>query len=128
MTPQHPPGGPSGQDSDDGSAAVAALPFATLLYRFMFFDWLFTDMRTVHNLFEFHAARVHNQRMARYLPVYLRRWSVLTAFDFGLGCLLDRVLQAGILSAWCFTWSCITLTGMVVITVAWAVLANARLS
>lgn len=118
MTSPHPPGSTPGPD--DGST----LPFATLLYRFMFFDWLFTDMRTVHNLFELHAARRHNQRMARYLPVYLRRWSVVTACAFGLGCLLDR----GLLSAWCFTWSCVTLTGMVVITVAWAILTNARLS
>jgi hypothetical protein len=38
------------------------------------------------------------------------------------------VLQAGLLSAWFFTWSCVTLTGMVVITVAWIILTHARLS
>jgi hypothetical protein len=118
---------PPGTPHDD-AVAVTALPFATLLYRFLFFDWLFADVRCARNLFERHAARVHNQRMSRYLPVYLRRWSFLTAFDFGLGCLVERVLQAGVLSAWFFTWSCVTLTGMVVITVAWAMLANARLS
>jgi len=111
----------------DESAAAAELPFGTLLYRFLFFDWLFTDMRATHDLFERHAARAHNRYMSRYLPVYLRRWSFLTAFDFGLGCLVEKVLQAGLLSAWFFTWSCVTLTGMVVITVAWAMLANARL-
>lgn len=110
------------------SAAPPELPFATLLYRFLFFDWLFTDMRTANNLYERHAARLHNQHMSRYLPVYLRRWSFLTAVDFGLGCLLERMLQAGVLSAWFFTWSCVSLTGMVVISVAWAVLANTRLS
>ena len=113
---------------DRHGAGPAELPFATLLYRFLFFDWLFADMRTAHNLFERHAARVHNQRMSRYLPVYLRRWSFLTAFDFGVGCLVERVLQAGVVSAWFFTWSCVTLAGMVVITVAWAMLAHARLS
>ena len=105
--------------------AVAELPFATLLYRFLFFDWLFADVRAAGNLFERHAARAHNVRMARYLPVYLRRWSFLTAFAFGLGCLVEQVLQAGMLSAWFFTWSCVTLTGMVVIAVAWAMLASA---
>lgn len=113
--------------SDDATAAMAELPFATLLYRFLFFDWLFTDVRATQNLFERHAAYAHNVRMARYLPVYLRRWSCLAAFDFGLGCLAERVLQAGLLSAWFFTWSCVTLTGMVVITVAWALLAHAKL-
>ncbi len=113
---------------DNPPPTVADLPFLTLWYRFLFFDWLFMDVQAARNLFEHHAARVHNARMARYLPVYLRRWSFLTAFDFGLGCLVERVLQASMLSAWFFTWSCVTLTGMVVITVAWAMLANARLS
>lgn len=129
MDASPPPPPLSGQPPDpDAHAAVAELPFATLLYRFLFFDWLFADVRATQNLYERHAARVHNQRMSRYLPVYLRRWSFLTAFDFGLGCLVERVLQAGVLSAWFFTWSCVTLTGMVVITVAWAMLASARLS
>jgi hypothetical protein len=114
-------------DSSRHGVAVAALPFTTLLYRFLFFDWLFADVGNAGNLFERHAARAHNQRMARYLPVYLRRWSFLTVFAFGLGCLVEQVLQAGMLSAWFFTWSCVTLTGMVVIAVAWAMLASARL-
>jgi len=118
----HPPP-PQAEQAD-----LPALPFATLLYRFLFFDWLFADMRATHNLYERHAARLHNVSMARYLPVYLRRWSFLTVFDFGIGCLLERVLQAGMLSAWFFTWSCVTATGMVVIMVAWAILASARLS
>ena len=126
MDTNHPPQ-PS-QPSNPHAGGASELPFTTLLYRFMFFDWLFADVRAAQNLYERHAARVHNQRMSRYLPVYLRRWSFLTAFDFGLGCLVERVLQAGVLSAWFFTWSCVTLTGMVVITVAWAMLASARLS
>ena len=65
--------------------------------------------------------------MCRYFPTYLRRWSFFTCFDFGLGFLFERALQASMLSAWFFTWSCVTLTGMVVISVAWLLLANARL-
>jgi hypothetical protein len=45
-----------------------------------------------------------------------------------LGVLFERVLQAGLLSAWFFTWTCVTLTGMVIITVAWLILTHARLS
>ncbi len=103
------------------------LPFRTLLYRFMFFDWLFRDISAARNLFERHAAWQHNRRMRIYLPTYLRRWSVLTAFDFGLGMLFERALQAG-LSAWFFTWSCVSLTGMVVISVAWVFLSHAKMS
>jgi hypothetical protein len=104
------------------------LPFRALLYRFLFFDWLFRDVSSTRTLLERHAARQHNRRMSRYLPVYLRRWSFLTAFDFALGMLFEKVLQAGLLSAWCFTFSCVTFTGMIVITVAWIILNHARLS
>ncbi|GGX73349.1 hypothetical protein GJV26_13700 [Massilia dura] len=103
------------------------LSFGQLLYRFLFFDWLFRDVNAARDLFERHAARQHNQRMSRYLPVYLRRWSVLAVCDFGLGILFEKVVQATLLSAWFFTWSCVTVTGMVVITVAWLFLAFARM-
>jgi hypothetical protein len=103
-------------------------PFWQLLYRFLFFDWLFRDVGAARTLFERHAAHQHNRKMSRHLPVYLRRWSFLTAFDFALGVLCEKVLQASLLSAFCFTWSCVTLTGMVVITVAWLILNHARLS
>jgi hypothetical protein len=104
------------------------LSFGALCYRFLFFDWLFRDVGAARNRIERHAAFQHNRRMSRYLPVYLRRWSFLTAFDFALGVLFERVLQAGLLSAWFFTWTCVTLTGMVIITVAWLILTHARLS
>jgi hypothetical protein len=107
---------------------VPGMPFRRLLYRFLFFDWLFHDVSAARNRFERHAAHQHNRKMSRYLPVYLRRWSFLTAFDFALGVLFEKVLQAGLLSAWFFTWSCVTLTGMVVITVAWLILSHARFS
>ncbi|MES2148395.1 MAG: hypothetical protein V4508_01260 [Pseudomonadota bacterium] len=109
-------------------AAAIELPFSTLLYRFMFFDWLFRDISLARNLYERHAAVQHNRRMCIYLPTYLRRWSVLTAFDFGLGCLFERAVQASLLSAWFFTWSCVTLAGMVVISVAWLFLSHGKLS
>jgi hypothetical protein len=104
------------------------LPFRTLMYRFIFFDWLFKDMSTARDLYERHAVWQHNQRMSRYLPTYLRRWSFLTAFDFLLGCLFERLLQASLVSAWFFTWSCVTFAGMAVITVAWLMLTHAKWS
>ena len=119
------------QSHDPQPASLAApneLPFRTLLYRFMFFDWLFRDLGAARDLYERHAAWQHNRRMCIYLPTYLRRWSFLTFFDFGLGCLFERALQASLLSAWFFTCSCVTLSGMVVISVAWLLLANSRMS
>lgn len=105
-----------------------AIPFRTLLYRFIFFDWLFRDVNAARNRFERHAALQHNKYMSRYLPVYLRRWSVLATFDFGLGFLFERGLQATMLSACFFTWSCMTLAGMAVIVVAWVFLTFGRFS
>jgi hypothetical protein len=100
------------------------LRFRTLLYRFIFFDWLFQDVGGARTPIERHAATQHNRRMSKYLPVYLRRWSFLTVLDFALGCLVERALQATLLSAWFFTWTCITATGTVVITVAWIFLTQ----
>ena len=104
-----------------------AAPFRQTLYRFLFFDWLFRDVNAARDLFERHAVRQHNQRMSRYLPLYMRRWSVLAACDFTLGILFERVMQATVLSAWFFTWSCVTVTGIVVMTVMWLFLASARM-
>jgi hypothetical protein len=98
-------------------------PFGQTLYRFLFFDWLFRDVSAARNLYERHAAREHNRRMSRYLPVYMRRWSVLATFDFALGFLFERVLSATMLSALFFTGTCVTITGIVVMTVVWLFLA-----
>jgi hypothetical protein len=101
--------------------------FWRLLYRFLFFDWLFADVSRARNLYERHAASRHNRRMSRYLPVYLRRWMVLMALGFALGCLFERGTLT-ILSAWFFTWSCVAFTAVVVTALAWAFLASDRLS
>jgi hypothetical protein len=108
-------------------AQAVESPFGQTLYRFLFFDWLFRDVSAARNLYERHAAREHNRRMSRYLPVYMRRWSVLATFDFALGFLFERVLSATMLSALFFTGSCVTLTGIVVMTVTWLFLAFAKL-
>ena len=117
---------PAPQHGQDGlvPAVAAEIPFATLLYRFLFFDWLFSDMSKTMNLFERHAAWQHNRRMRRHLPLYLQRWSVLTAVEFGLGCVFEHVLDTGLLAAWFYTWSCVTVTGMALTSVLWAFLYN----
>jgi hypothetical protein len=113
---------PSSQHPED--AAACELPFLTLWYRFVFFGWMFRDLNAARDVYERNAAARHNRHMSRYLPVYLRRWSFFTLSGFALGCLCERATQASLVSAWFFTWSCVTLTGMVVIFVAWAFLAS----
>ena len=115
------------QRSEDESPRPA-MPFRTLLYRFMFFDWLFRDVSRAHDLFERHAALQHNKYMSRYLPVYFRRWTVMATFDFGLGFLFERFLQATMVSAYFFTWSCVSIAGLAVIAAAWVFLTFGRLS
>jgi len=108
----------------DDEAPVA---FRTLLYRFVFFDWLFKDVNAARSAVERHAALQHNRYMRRYLPVYLRRWTVMATLDFGMGLLLERALQATLLSAYFFTWSCVTMAGMAVIAAAWVFLSFGNL-
>ncbi len=119
---------PTLQPGQENPPPPPEMPFRTLLYRFIFFDWLFRDVSAARNLFERHAALQHNKYMSRYLPVYLRRWSIMATFDFGLGFLFERGLQATVLSACFFTWWCMTLAGMVVIFVCWVFLTFGRLS
>ena len=69
-----------------------------LLYRYWFFGWLFKDVNRA-NLFERAAAWRHNQLQARWLPIYLKRWAVLTVLSFLVGVLLEHGLQAQTLSA-----------------------------
>jgi hypothetical protein len=107
-------------------ATPAELPLRTLWYRFVFFDWMFRDLSCARNLYERNAAAQHNRHMCRYLPIYLRRWSFFTLTGFALGCLFENATHASILAAWFFTWSCVTSTGMVVISVAWACLSSRR--
>lgn len=102
--------------------------FATLLYRFWFFDWLFADLTQARNLFERNAAWQHNRRMRRHLPVYLWRWAVLTALAFVFGHLADEILQTALVAAGFFAGSAVTLTGMVVISILWMFLAQREIS
>ncbi|NHZ98010.1 hypothetical protein [Massilia sp. CCM 8734] len=113
-------------DTPTSEHGAGELPFLTLWYRFLFFDWLFADPGAARNVVERHAALRHNRAMCRHFPTYLRRWSALTLFGFGMGCLFERSMQASLWPAWFFTCACLSMTGMVVMLVAWACLANAR--
>ena len=116
------------RQEDTGSAVGVEIRLATLFYRFLFFDWLFADMTKTTNLFEHHSAWQHNKKMCCHLPVYLRRWAVLTALAFGLGYLSEQMLQINVMAACFFTCACLTLTGMMVISVLWVFLSRTETS
>ena len=58
--------------------------FAQLLYRYWFYGWLFVDVNR-GSLFERAAARRLNQSRSRWLPTYLRRWTLLGMLCYVIG-------------------------------------------
>lgn len=98
--------------------------FLSLLYRFFFFDWLFLDLTKATSLIERHAAWRHNQEMRKYLPVYLRRWGVVSTAAFFTGSVCESVWQAKLVASCFFTGFSVTLAVMAVIVVAWLFLAR----
>jgi hypothetical protein len=92
------------------------LAFRVLLYRYFFFGWLFRDVNR-GNLFERTAAWRHNLGRARWLFVYLRRWCVLGVVCFLLGLLTEMVLSAGLLSAFFYVPSAVSVAVNTVIGV-----------
>lgn len=98
-----------------------ATPFPTLLYRYLFYGWLFRDARR-GNLLERAAALRHNQAQARWLPTYLRRSLVIAGVLFVLAFFTESVLAAPVLSACFYVPSCLSVTYHVVTAVCWAML------
>lgn len=101
--------------------------FRSLLYRFFFFDWLFADLSKTTTLLERHAGWQHNREMRKYLPTYLQRWGVIATTGFLVGLLSEKVFEATLVAAFCFTGVSLTVPVMVVILVVWIFLAKAAI-
>lgn len=93
------------------------LSFRILLYRYLFFGWLFQDMTRQRNLFERAAAWRHNQEQSRWLPLYIRRYAVLGGCLMGLGMLVETL--SPVLSAFFYVPGTMTVPMMAVAGVAW---------
>jgi hypothetical protein len=93
------------------------LPFRVLLYRYLFFAWLFKDMTRQRNLFERAAAWRHNQEQSRWLPLYIRRYAVLGGCLMGLGMLAETL--SPVLSAFFYVPGTMAVPMMAVAGVAW---------
>ena len=96
------------------------LPFRVLLFRYLFFTWLFRDMRRHMSLLERAAAWRHNQEQSRWLPLYMLRYVVL---GFSLAA-LGQAAQAlsPIVSAFFFVPSILTVPMLAVAGVCWSAL------
>lgn len=94
------------------------MTFRTLLYRYLFFGWLFRDVSR-GTLFERSAAWRHNQAQARWLPTYMRRWLVIGIGAYALGALMELVFGAPLASALFYVPSALSVPINAVTVVAW---------
>lgn len=108
--------------STDQSRADA-VPLHALLYRYFFFDWLFRDVSR-GSLLERAAAWRTNREMRRYLPVYLRRWSVIFLAGYGLGVLFEKGFELVYAAACCYSSSCISASVIFIIVFSWIALSR----
>lgn len=94
------------------------LTFSTLLYRYFFFGWLFRDV-TRGSVFERAAAWRHNREQAHWLPTYLWRWMGWGLFFYGLGGVVEIILESPGLSLLFYVPSALSVPVAAVTLAAW---------
>jgi hypothetical protein len=96
------------------------LPFRVLLYRYVFFTWLFKDLRAQSNLFERAAALRYNREQAHWLPLYMRRYAFAGCGLFALGWAVQAL--SPVLSAFFFVPGTLAVPMLAVTAVCWTAL------
>jgi hypothetical protein len=96
--------------------------FQSLLYRYFFFQWLFSDMTLARGPIERRAVWLHNQSQREWLPAYMRRWAMLSTMGFTLGAIGERALAAPMFAACWYTGGCISVTLLIIVTEVWILL------
>lgn len=99
------------------------LPFRTLLYRYLFYGWLFRDVSR-GTVFERANAWRHNREQARWLPTYVRRWLAIAAVLLVVAVLLETVVASPVLSACFYVPSLMSLPCSFVAVVCWLFLTG----
>ncbi|HEX2541350.1 MAG TPA: hypothetical protein VHM00_09745 [Caldimonas sp.] len=97
------------------------------MYRYVFYDWLFRDARSGSAL-ERAAALRHNRSSARWLPTYLRRWSIAAALLVAAEAWAEHSLSSIGLAAVLAVALVLVVVFIVVTTVCWAGLRSPRRS
>jgi hypothetical protein len=100
--------------------AAASLPTHTLVYRYLFYGWLFRDLDSSKNLFEHGAALRHNREQSRWLPTYMRRYTIGGTLLSGLGAATEPFCPW--LSAIPYTTGALAVPMLLVTVVAWGLL------
>ena len=97
--------------------------FRSLLYRYLFHEWLFRDVSR-GNTWVRSAAWRHNREQARWLPTYMRRWGFITVSLFGLAAFVEAVLRLPVLSACFYVPSVLAVARNAVTAVCWIFLRS----
>jgi hypothetical protein len=92
----------------------------SLWYRYWFFGWLFRDPNR-GTWREREAALEHNCRRARWLPIYMWRWTVLGGGLFAVGSLFEAA-GLGHAAPIAFVSACATAPVVAVALAAWLLL------
>ena len=101
-------------------------PLKSLLYRYWFWEWLFVDLAAVRDVYQRAAAWKHNVAQRRHLPVYMRRWLVVTAANLGVAAVLEKTLAWMLSAAVFYTNSCIAVCVVFVTFIGWLFLGHAQ--
>lgn len=92
--------------------------FRTLLYRYLFFGWLFRDVQK-GTLLERAAAWRHNCSQSHWLATYARRWAVMGGACYVLGVGTELLLQSQLLSMLFYVPGALALPVNAVIAALW---------
>ena len=103
--------------------APCDLPLRTLLYRYFFYGWLFRDAQR-GNSWERAASWRHNREQARWLPTYMRRWSVVMVVLFVLALLIEVALHLPGLSVVLYVPSALAVPFNAVTALCWLFLTR----
>lgn len=106
-----------GQNQTDTKVLAMDIPFRVLLYRYLFFAWLFKDMSRQRTLFERAAAWRYNREQSRWLPLYMLRYVVAGLILGALGFVAESL--SPVLSAFFFVPGSMTVPMFAVAGVAW---------
>jgi hypothetical protein len=115
---------PSEVPMDMTVANAPELPLRTLRYRYFFYGWLFKDVFSGTS-WERSAAWRHNRAQARWLPTYMRRWSLVMVVLFVAALGVEVALMAPQLSAVLYVPSILAVPFNAVTALCWVFLNRA---
>jgi hypothetical protein len=99
--------------------------FSTLLYRYLFYGWLFRDAGR-GTVWQRAAAWRHNREQARWLPTYMLRWLVIGAVLLAAAWVVETLLSSPVLSAFFYVPSALSIPFNAITALCWVALVCNR--